>query len=132
MLNFQINIRKVSNEYRVKDSYTGKFKTKQDWDKGDGGLPIYNSTRSLDEVMKIIEKILNPYKEKEEIIGKPKLSFRIQVFQINKKFSVVNKETGKKETQYNKKSATKSIYNLDMLSQPQLMDLIKRALKSSK
>ena len=132
MLSFQIFIKKVLSGYRVKDPYTGKYKTQYDFDKGDGCLSISNSKRNLDEIMEIIDRVLKPYQKREEIIGKPKLSFRIQIFKINKKFSELNKKTEKMEVKYEKKSKNRSLYNLDILSQPQLMDLIKKALISTK
>jgi len=131
-LSFQIYVKKILSSYKEKDPYTRKFKTKYDEDKGEGCLSIQNSKRTLNEVMEIIDKVLKPYQKSKEIIGRPRLSFRIQIFKINRKFSKLNKETKKKETKYDKKAKGISVYGLDTLSQPQLMNLIKGALQSSK
>ena len=131
-LSFQIYVKKVLSEFKEKNPYTKKYKTKYEFDKGDGCLSIQNSKRNLDEVMEIIDKVLRPHQKQTELIGRPKLSFRIQVFKVSRKFSQLNKKTRKKETKYDKKSKNRSLYDMDILSQPQLNDLIKKALKSTK
>lgn len=126
-LSFQIYVKKVVNEYKEKIASTGKFRTKYEFD--NGCLSIQNSKRSLSEVMKVIDKILKPYIGQEEVIGRKKLSFKIQVFQILKQFKG-DKKMGK-ASHYKKVSKFRSIYNVN-LSQQQLLDAIKLALEISK
>lgn len=125
-LSFQIYVKKVVNEYKERNP-NGKFRTKYIFD--NGFLSIQNSTRNLAEVMKIVDKVLAPYIGKDEVIGRKKLSFKIQVFQILKKFKG-NKKMGK-ASHYKKVSKFRSIYNVN-LSQQQLLDSIKLALETSK